>query len=630
MFRVVSPELSRVLPDDPRRAHTGRSTLVLVASFLMLGGLAVLAGCGGDKDAGTEKEGVVIATVGDHEITDVYYRERLAKLKPGELPRNEDGTFKDMATLDGKLAFLDVIISKELLYLKALDLGYDKREKPRMAYDYALAGAAGRLFDQDAVIEPAGNISDDALQTFYSRLGESRVCDVILSHSRDDAYAARQALLDGADWDTVWRKYNLPGYNQNQSQMTVQWGDYSIRFESVVFNAPEGGISDVFEGEQGYWLFRIAKIEHGDKPDFEAASDEMLGKIYRRQIAENRYNLINQVMQDHEFKLDEATLKVCYAGLPEGEQALDPDTGQPVPRDQLAELAVAPKDMDLPFYSYLEGGERQSFTLGDYKAYFDKANSFVRPKKTEGLRSLYTKIRGMVVQKVMDDENLKRGYRDDPRAIELARQQVEKIIVGDLYNEAVDFKKEISAEELQAYWDANQDKLGVPEGRSGMAVVCASLDKAREAHEALLAGKDWSEVLPAYCVDQFLIRQHGDTTVKYQNRPGRFVDQLFSLQVGEFSEPVATEGGFAVVQLTKIEPPHERTFEEARDLMEQQIREHRENEAFQRLLSEWRQEFPVVVYEDRMADLPTWQELQPDPDPSARPQQKQPWTRVRS
>ena len=104
---------------------TGRRTvsgLVLV----FLASVFLLAGCGG-KDGGDKSGGsTVLATVGDTDITAEMYETGLAKMEKGDLPVDDLGQPVDTATQAGKQEFLEVLINKELLRQKALQLGYDQ------------------------------------------------------------------------------------------------------------------------------------------------------------------------------------------------------------------------------------------------------------------------------------------------------------------------------------------------------------------------------------------------------------------------------------------------------------------------------------------------------------------------
>ena len=96
-----------------------RRPLILSLVTGLLLALGLLAGCGG----GPSEDEQILATVGDREVDVAYFKDRLARLEEAELPRRPDGTLHDMTILEGKRAFLNIIIDKELMVLKARELG---------------------------------------------------------------------------------------------------------------------------------------------------------------------------------------------------------------------------------------------------------------------------------------------------------------------------------------------------------------------------------------------------------------------------------------------------------------------------------------------------------------------------
>ena len=162
----------------------------------------LLAGCGGDK-AGTsgDKDALVLATVGEVEITDLDYERGLVKLEPGELPVSDQGEPLDMAELEGKKAFLEVLINKELLNLKARQLGYDQEPDAVNARKSLLAYHAQEALWKQVVGEPANTITEEELQTYYANMGKTRNCKFVICNFIEDAQAAKKHAEGGADAD---------------------------------------------------------------------------------------------------------------------------------------------------------------------------------------------------------------------------------------------------------------------------------------------------------------------------------------------------------------------------------------------------------------------------------------------
>ena len=205
---------TRVSPVAHRPAVRGHALVTLGCLLISLFVVLLLAGCGGGgKDP-------VLAKVGDHEITTSYYEEKLGKLKQAELPRDENNEPVDTSTIAGKKAFLDIIINKELMYLKAIELGYRKEDQISSA-QAMLEYQAGTYLHNDLFDVPANTISDEELAEYHAKMPETRDCTFLICNFKEDALKARQAILDGGLWEDVAEEYH-------DGSMSPQ-GDYKMQ-----------------------------------------------------------------------------------------------------------------------------------------------------------------------------------------------------------------------------------------------------------------------------------------------------------------------------------------------------------------------------------------------------------------
>lgn len=82
--------------------------------------------------------------------------------------------------------------------------------------------------------------------------------------------------------------------------------------------------------------------------------------------------------------------------------------------------------------------------------------------------------------------------------------------------------------------------------------------------------------------------------------PGVF-DVCFNLEKGTISDVVISDYGFHIFQIVDRREAHIETFEAARDRIEREILRERQDEAYQKLLAELREQNPVVIHDDRVA-----------------------------
>jgi len=587
---------------------TGRRLAAGLVSILLFS-LVLLAGCGGGgEDSG---ESVVLARVGDTDITAKAYEDALRKLEEKDLPKDENGQAMDMATIEGKKEFLKVLITKELLRQKAMQLGYDQEPKTVAARNSVLAYEAGMALWEDVVGNPANTISEEELQAFYEKMGTSRICQFVICNFREDAEKARDFAKTGADWEEVVDKFHdgSPAPN-GKYQIKVPFGQYSTSFEDAVFQTPVGEVTDPVRTSYGFWVLRIMEEKVGKKPSLDEAKARILDITRNRKMARARQDFKEQMHKDHKLFIDEDALWICYQGIPEG-GLMDPETNQPRAKETLEPLDIPLSEMDRLFYSYELDGKLQEQTLGDYKGHFDNMSVFQRPKKSDMLGGLREHIIQELERGMVNEEAKKRGYYDDPEVLARVDKKIEEVMVTKLYGDVVKYDERITPEQLDEFYQEHKEEYNVPESRSGRLVICLNEAEAAKAKADADQGKSWRAILKQYGIDRDNKSRGGKLSGVSAKGSGPFKDAMFSLEVGGVSDPFLIDNGrYGVVTLESIEPARQIEKAEINQQLGQRIKNIRKEEAFQVLLTKWRDEFGVTEFEEALAGLASWKQLQ--------------------
>jgi peptidyl-prolyl cis-trans isomerase C len=586
-----------------------RRLIPLTVVLPILAASLLLAGCGG-KDASHGDEGVVLARVGDREVTADYYTKRLARLQDNQIPFDDNGQRHDMATLAGKRAFLDIIIDKELMVSKALQLGYDKDTGVQMGLGHLNEYHAMIYFWQDEIGDPSRFVSDEDFDYYVSRLGERRVCDYIITDIKADADQALADMAAGAPWSEVVAKYHRGGMRDgNAPGLTVNWGQYRDEFERPIFTTAVGEVSEPIETEHGWWLVRVNNVEHQPKGDVEAMRGEIVLSIAKRNETLRREDMIKKAAAAHGLMIDEEALRIVFDGLPEGESLIDPETQQP-------RQAVTLKPLDVPTESYgrvlmsynIDAGP-YTLTIADYKAKFDKQNVFERAKRGEMLGGLRIKLRDAAHKSIMVDEARRLGYFEDPRVIKDSYRRIEEMLVEKVQQDLVQYEEYVSQEELETFWTLHATDYYKPERRSGFMVRCKNEELAQAARRAVVdQGMTWKQVNKRYGNDAELNQTFGRIIQMRADAGDEVRPVLYGLNPGQVSEPFAVSGGWAVVQLEKIHEPEQPVLADMTEAVGARIRNQRMDASLRALLGEWTDEFGVTVYEDELATMPSWDE----------------------
>jgi len=596
----------------PSRRRPGFPRILILSTALLLVLLAV--GCGGtdqeDKSTVQTDDSPIIAKVGKGFVTAEYYEDRLSIMSEKEIPQ-ADGVPMDMATEAGKRAFLEVLINKELMYQKAIQLGYEMETSVVMAREKVLAYEAGLDMWEEVIEIASQTISEEELQDFYAQMGTEYLCEYVICNFEDDALEARKFALTGASWDEVVGKFHDGDAAPNGKYLiNIPFGQYSPDFEDRVFATEEGGISQPIPSNYGFWIMKVNEIKHNKKPDLEQAKAQILDTTRNRKVGRLRKEFKDKVHAEREFQLFEDALWAICQGIPEGGM-MDPSTNEPLKRDQLKELDISTDDLGLLLFSYRNGeGELVETTVSDYKNIFDKMNVFQRPKRADMLGGLRQKVITEVERGLLNIHAKKHGYFEKPDVLARVDFKIEEIIVQRLYSEVVTFDDVVTPEQLAEFWVEHEAEYDIGETRNGRMVICQDRKSVDAARAALMDGKPWADVLTKFGVDQENLERKGKTEVYFAQTKSPITEPIFSIEQGEISQPFPMGNNrWAVVQVEVIKPAVKYELNEVGEQVGNRIRTKRQEAAFQAILLQWADELGVEIISENLAGLQSWKEL---------------------
>ncbi len=178
-----------------------------------------------------------------------------------------------------------------------------------------------------------------------------------------------------------------------------------------------------------------------------------------------------------------------------------------------------------------------------------------------------------------DDKTLEDYYQEHKSRWTIPeRVKVEYLLLDP---ETVGDQVEVTEEGLQAYWQEHQDEFKAPEERqvrhilisvpkdADQAAQAQALEKAKKIREQLKNGADFAELAKQYSQDPGSREQGGDLgwiTRGIMVKP--FEEAAFKLAKGEISEPVRTQYGYHIIQVTGINAGGKGTLDSLRDKVE--------------------------------------------------------------
>jgi parvulin-like peptidyl-prolyl isomerase len=552
------------------------------ASLLGLGLIASIAVTGCSK-----REDLKVAEFKDHAITVGEFEKAYERVDPEFLPK--------ATGFEGKIEFLNTMLNKEVMAAKADELGYDKDPNVAMGMEQFKRMTLNIAYLKKMVAEDI-TVDEKELKEYYDNLGITLAVKQILVDTEQQGEEAYDALQNGMDFETACRTFSKSadasdGCNVN----TVTFGGLIPELQTPLFRLPVGGFTEPVYTTHGWVIVKVLKrSDPARKEPYETVHDELKKKLrsIKEAVALNEFT--EKLREDYGVAWNYDNIGIVFNALPPDRSFDD----APTRADEIYPLLMFdPADYDKPIVTY----QGKSITIKDFSDFYDQSSFFARPRRLYrygGIRSFLTE---RIMNEISVDAVKKSKIEEDPEVAAVLNGKKEQLMVGVLYEDMINKQVVVTASEVQTYYNDNSERFRTPEKRKFGVVLTGDIDTALEAYKEIKAGKPFRTVALAYSIDEDTRESMGETKELAQGEQPEIDAVGFSLQkVGDVSEPFQTSRGWMVLKL--LERTEARTFslEEVRPRIEAALRDIKNDERLEELLTKWKEEYGVVIHEDNL------------------------------
>ncbi|MEJ2722111.1 MAG: peptidyl-prolyl cis-trans isomerase [bacterium] len=512
------------------------------------------------------KDETPVAKVGDRTITLATYEKTYQAVDPKFLPENRD--------LDGRKEFLDTMINREVLAIKADELGYDKDP-------YVVQGMEAFKHKID--------LSDKKLREAYKKYGTNLQIKQILVDTKEEADEVYRLLEEGNDFETVCKQYSKgPDAVEGGKVMSALYGTFEPQFTEVLFSddTKVGDVTPPILSRYGYLIMKVVGSNQPKRKSFEQARSDLETIVRQQQQLRLMTEMSDAIREKYGFQWYEDNLRIVFDSLP-------PDRPLTNPPERSQEvyplLDFDAMDLDKPLASYRD----KSITVKDFSDLYDRASFFNRPRREFRYGGIKKFLLDIVMNELVAIEMEESNIENEPEEATMLQRKREQFMV--------DKQTEVGPEEMQEYYNDNLEQFRHPEQRRVAILLASDRDRAMEAYNKIMAGERFEKVSADYSVEELSRNERAGTQLVSKGQNPDFDDVAFALEnVGDVSKPFQTSRGWMVVKLMERKPESVLPFDEAKEDIRRGLKSIKNEERLNALLDKWRGEVEIEVYDNNL------------------------------
>jgi PPIC-type PPIASE domain len=205
-----------------------------------------------------------------------------------------------------------------------LDQFLTERLLGRLATDRGLAATgatAARAADALLAAEPRAEPTAAEIQAWYEahRAALARPERVelaqILTESREAAEKARREIKAGADFASVARQVSAdPAASRGGQSGVFAREDLPPGFADLVFQLPEGGVSDVIATDYGFHVFKVLRHLPADQPSLDEVRGQVLDRLRGERADAAMARLVAEARSRYAVRVYDRNLPFSYRG----------------------------------------------------------------------------------------------------------------------------------------------------------------------------------------------------------------------------------------------------------------------------------------------------------------------------
>ena len=562
-------------------------SLIIVSILSIL----ILAGCElGEKQ---KDKSQVLAQWDGGTITEKVFNARLDQIPQFYRPR---GGF----TVEQKQKYLDDYSIEEIFYIEALSKGMENTQSAQEFYRQNAERVILDKYYQEQIkdkIKP----TDAELKAYYEahkddfyKKSPTATLLYIETKTKENADAAYQELVSGKDFVEVMNVYTT---NENLKKKgglitNIRKGGYipnigrSEELDSLIFVAEVNDIIPPIQFNDAYHIVKVTDLDMSTIRPYDEVEKDVSSRYASEKEQELRAKILDKLFLKYAISID--TLAVKEVNFAEADTS---DTAGSV-------VLIASSDPELVYTAKDFAHEVSMFPM-ERKQLIQEGNGkidFVNEK---------------VNNNVLYHDAIKKGYENHPEIADELRRAKMIGALREYYKQFVVDAAVVPEEEIVKAYEADKEKRYVNKPHVKVQeFACENqvtadfvLFKAKEAQ----TDEELNGLIKEYCVKT---KNNGVIGPIYEGGmiPGvgkdeTYLEKVFSVPEGSFSDVFEdAKGNWVFFKVVEFTPKSYRSIDDVRAEIETNLTRKTQQDLFEKLKTEMRQKYNLVVYPERLEE----------------------------
>ncbi len=321
---------------------------------------------------------------------------------------------------------------------------------------------------------------------------------------------------------------------------------------------------------------RIFELAKNKTPDLTAAEAKKKGFLDQALRAISGRFLFDHVAKDFELRYDNKAVLAQLANMPElraKDGSFDQEAFQRVTRNmQMTEAE---------FINFMRDDFARNQSIGIFSALATPPQTLfdqiLRAQGQEILTEIITLPHEMLpAPPAPDAATLEKYYQDNPKLFTVPEYRTFSVLRITLDDLANGFS--VSDEQVAAAFEKHKDEFARGEQRTLRQVVLSNEDEANALAKAARAKHSLQQAAEAIKKDVVTLEDRSESNI-----PPALYTTVFAADQGSINDPVKSDFGYHVIEVTKITPAYTPKLDEVKDKLRQKLQREKAQEAIQEL-----------------------------------------------